>query len=886
MTTKPRLPAWCQHLLRAIVDLQDRELVAGDLTERWPEVSARRGPRAGGRWLRREVVRAVWILGVRPRVGRAVRVVIRSGWTADARDAWRRLRSTPGLTAGIIATLSLGIGANTAVYSVLNHALLDPLPYRGGSRLAYVYSGGDSFYFVPTLRLARAWRGASSALEDLTAYGRVRAVWRDAFGTERDVSAARVEPGFFEFLGVRPDVGRALLPGDAVPSDATPAVVSRAMAARISEDPRSVPGQSIQLLRHAFSPATNETVETVFTLTVVGVMPAGFAFPGNNTDVWFPQGPLPPETIVTVLARLRPGVGAHTANAALLAAEQAAGVRPAGPGPIVRFPGDILGVSAATALWALQIAVGLVLLIGCVNVSHLLMARAHRRRAEAAVRLAIGASRGRLLRSYALEAVLLAGGAAACGLAVGAGTLDLFRAWRPDRFLTPLASTHIDIASYAAAACFSLTAVVLATVVPAWRASTADPARALGTGTRGSDGGSRRATVRMRALIVTELTLTFVVVVSAGLLGRSFTTVMRRDPGFATRNVRHLDFRFEGARYADLAERRRGLSEIVERVRALPGVSYVSFGQGLAPEGGISRDRLIAVDTGATLPDGDATLSYIGPNYFPTAGIQLAAGRSFTAEEIRDGAHVLAINLSTARRLFPEGAAIGRTVDLVTVTERRSTWTVVGVAEDTHARGLTSDAGGLQVYFPFRFELQVPTLTLAVRSEESASDPTALVSETVRSVAGEHSVGQVTTVDSLIAASLARPRFVAMLFGSLSVLALVLASVGVYGIVCYDVARRRKDVGVRLALGAGRARILGWLFGAAARPVGLGLATGVAASLAATHYLSPLLDEGSPTDPLTFALVLVVFAIVAGAAVALPARRSSRLDPLDVLRAE
>jgi hypothetical protein len=353
------LPLWCRGILRAIADPQDRELVAGDLVERWPELAARRGSGAARRWLMRETLVAAWTLGVRQRLAGLSGQVKRlnpghwrfSSWRNDARDAWRRLRSAPGLATSIVVTLALGIGANTATYSVLNRALLDPLPYRGGDRLAYLYSGGESFYFVPTMGLADAWRGASSAIEDLTTFGRVRAVWRDVSGAEHDVNGARVDAGLFGFLGVLPEIGRALLPSDPAPPAAAPAVVSRAMAARLAGDPSSAIGRSFQVVQRAFSPATNEVEETIFSLTVVGIMPVGFGFPSDDTDVWFRHGPLPQQTIVTVLARLRPGVGAEAASRALLAAERAAGVRTNGPEPIVRFPADILGVSAATALW-------------------------------------------------------------------------------------------------------------------------------------------------------------------------------------------------------------------------------------------------------------------------------------------------------------------------------------------------------------------------------------------------------------------------------------------------------------------------------------------------------------------------------------------------------
>jgi putative ABC transport system permease protein len=528
----------------------------------------------------------------------------------------------------------------------------------------------------------------------------------------------------------------------------------------------------------------------------------------------------------------------------------------------------------------------LVLLIACVNVSHLLLARAERRQGEAALRVALGASRSRLLRSSALEAAWLASGAAVGGLVVGAGVLNIFGTLRPDRFLAPLASTRIDLTSFAAAAGFSILAVALAALLPAWRASSADPARSLAAAGRGRTPAGNGTASGTRLLIVTEIALTFVVVVSAALLGRNLTSVMRRDAGFATRHVTHIAFRFEGARYADIAERRLGLSEIVERAQSLPGVSAVSYGQGLAPTTGIGRDRLVAVGSGVELPDGDAALSYVGPDYFTTAGIRIAAGRGFEPEDEREGARVLAINRSTAERLFPGGPAVGQTVELVTVTDRRSPWTVVGVVEDIRARGLTSEADTLQIYFPFVFESQVPTLTLVARTEPRATDTTDFLTDLVRSVAGEHAVSRTVAIEELVSDSLVRPRFVATLFGSLSVLAIVLASVGVYGIVSYDVARRQRDVGIRLALGADRARVLAWLFSSCVKPIGVGLAAGLTVALLLTRYLQPLLDTGSPLDPVVFGSTLSLIAVVSGAAVVLPARRSSRLDPLDVIRAE
>lgn len=798
----------------------------------------------------------------------------------DLRFGVRTLLKNPGFTVIALLTLGLGIGANTAIFSVVNALLLRPLPFRDPANLVWIANNGNTGGLSSvTTRVSNFndWRAQNKSFEDLAAffaffdYGSYNLI---GVGEPERVIGVGVSQNFFTVLGVPPLLGRGFSEEEARWNGPPAVILSHAYwVRRFAADP-SIIGRSLTLND---KPAT-----------VVGVMPSSFDFasvfsPGSRVDI-LTAFPLTPETdrwgnTLSVIGRLKPGVTITRAQAEFDLLNQQ--LKMAHPerwrwGAKMTALQEQISGKFRRAFLVLFGAVGCVLLIVCTNLSNLLLARAATRRKEVALRIALGASRGRLIRQMLTESVLLASGGALLGLPLAFGATRALA--ESKAFSIPLLQTvRIDNT----ALIFTL-AIVLATgllfgIAPAWQMSGADVNEDLKEASRGSSGGKRRAWVR-QALVVTEVALACVLLVGAGLLLRSFQRLLEVDLGF--RPEQTAAWRIETSdRFPNNAQRVGFLNELVRSVQSVPGIESVGLTDALP----LGRNRSWGVAAkGETYAEGQFPLAFpriIDPGYLKTMRIPLRAGRNFTEQDTAESERVLIINETMARRLWPGKEAVGQ-IALQGNRECR----IVGVVSDVRHSTLEQEAG-LEMYLPFTqsgsgsFELVVrtklPTETLApnVRAALANVDPKLPTSE-------------FQTIEQLVDRAVSPKRLVTFLLGGFSLLALILAALGIYGVISYTVTQRTQELGIRLALGARALDVLKLVIGQGMLPVLVGLGIGLASAVALTRLMAGLLFGVSATDPTTFASIALLLSLIALLACYLPARRAAKVDPVIALRCD
>jgi putative ABC transport system permease protein len=791
----------------------------------------------------------------------------------DLRYGARLLRRSPGFTAAAVLTLALGIGANTAVFSVADAVFLRPLPFAEPERLVAVWLNGPD-HSVSQASFVEL-REASRSLADVAAYSGWGFTLTGS-GEPEALQGARVSAGLFRLLGARPALGRGFLPEDGTPGQGQVALLGHGLwHRRFGADPKIL-GKTITIDGGRYA--------------VVGVMPIGFHFPGReSSDLWLPL------TIdatsedftagyLTLIGRLAPGMAPSQATAEVR--EVARRIRERDPDPekeeiasaVVPLQTELAG-DLRPALLVLLAAVGSVLLIACVNVANLLLARASVRQQEIAVRLALGAGRRRLLRQLLTESVMLAvlGGVAGVLLArAGVGPLaESVTAGSPQ-----LNEVAVDGRILLFALGLSLAAALTFGLVPALRSSAPDLQSTLKEG--GRSGSANPARQRLRsALVVAEIALALILVAGAGLLIQSLWRLYNVDPGFRTEDI--LSFRlspsFEGE---DTAPRQAFYEGVLERLAGLPGVEAVGAVH-LTPLGGNNWNPSLRVEgrPGEALPSVDWRVAT--PGYFETLGIPLLAGRSFTGSD-RDGAPGAAlVNQTFARRVFPGGSPLGQRVN--TFFEGKDNWvTIVGVIGDVKHHGLAT-APEPEIYRPYA-QHPITGMTVMLRA---SSDPLALAAEVREAVWGldaDVPISEVATLEEVVARSMARPRSVTVLLAVFAGIALLLGAIGIYGVMAYSVAHRRHEIGIRLALGARQGQVLRLVLGQGLALAALGLAVGLPLTAAATRLLESLLFGVAPADPLTLGGVALLLAVVALLASYYPARRAMEVDPVQALRYE
>jgi predicted permease len=824
---------------------------------------------------------------------------------ADLRYALRSLRASPGFAAVAILSLGLAIGANTAIFSLIDAVMLRSLPVERPGELVRVTTparsgglgeGGDNF----TNPLWEALRDRQDVFSGAFATADERFDLAGG-GESRPVAGAWVSGGYFSALGVRPAAGRLLAPADDYRGCPPVAVVGHAFWRSAYGGSPDVVGRTLPLNGHPFE--------------IVGVAAAGFSGVqvGRAAEVYVPLCAMPvvqgghdrlderSTWFLYVFGRLRPGTTPEAAGRRLAA------LAPAVFGATVpeHWPAEakedyrrttLAAVPAANgysgvrsryrdALVALMAAVGLVLLIGCANVANLLLARASSRRHEVAVRLAIGAGRGRLVRQLLTESLLLSLLGAAVGLLLASAATRLMARYMALRGEAVWLDLAIDGRVLAFTLLVATGTAVLFGLGPAWRSARVDPRGAMKANDPGIVEGHSRFGVG-KALVVGQIALSLVLVVGAGLLLGTFRRLATLDPGFEPGGVLLASVDMGGAGLPEEGVP-RVKREILERLRATPGVESASASV-FTPLSGGGWNGVVEVEgyTPAGPRDAEVFFNGVSEGFFSTLGAALLAGRDFDEGDAAESQPVAIVNEAFVKKYFSGANPVGRRVTVDGFTGDDEPLHVVGVVRDTPYRSMR-DAGEPLVFVPLG-QLDGPDrpwLELELRGRGTAGSLVRTVTAAVGQVNGSFSI-RYRTLEAQMDASLARERLLAMLSGLFGGLALLLAVVGLYGTMAYSVARRRNEIGIRLALGAAGTRVMRLVLGEGVRLVGAGLLLGVAAALAATRRVAPFLFGLTPADPATWAVSALALAAVSVAACALPAWRAARLDPNAVLRAE
>ena len=791
---------------------------------------------------------------------------------SDLRYAVRTLRRSPGFTAVAVLTLAVGIGATTAIFSVLHSVVLQPLPFPQPERVVWMTETtpqGDDFSVSEPNYLD--FREQARSFERLAAFAN-REVTLLGTGEPARLDALAVTPSFFAVLGVAPALGRAFLPEEEAPGSLV-AVLSHALwTSRFASDP-GVVGRSLDLRGEA--------------RTVVGVMPPGFVSP-DDPQLWLPLAPSAAaereDHELAMVGRLAAGATLESAAAEMGAIADRLGEQypesNGGWGVRLLPLGDrMVGGELTRTMWVLMGAVGLLLLLMCANIANLLLARGVSRRREMGLRAALGAGRGRIVAQLLTESLVLSLGGAAAGLLVGVWGVPLVKALLPPD--TPrLQEIGVSGTVLAFALAASFLCAFLFGLFPALQASTADVRSTLQEGSRGTSATGRRV---RDALVVGEVALAMTLLVAAALLANSFLRLQEVETGFAEEEALAIPLTLPGQRFEEHGEMARFLAEAEERIGALPGVKAVGA-TNVPPLVGYGTMTNLSVEGRPSGP-GETTFARwrsVTEGFFGAAGVTLLRGRSLQPADYLPGApEVVVVTDAFARRLFPGEDPLGRRVAMgVNGTNWR---TIVGVVEDV--RDIELAESPQPVFFlPDRGGW--PWMTLVVRT---GGDPMALAGAVRREIWSIDPTLAVPTVEPIAAArrgSVAGPRFNLLLMGGFAAVALVLAVIGVYGIMSHTVLQRTREIGIRIALGARPERVLRMVLGRGVRLVAAGLALGVLASLAFARVLGSLLFETPPSDPAVLAAAASLLAAVALASAWFPARRAARSDPLEALRHE
>ncbi len=804
----------------------------------------------------------------------------------DLKYAVRVLRKRPMFTVVAVATLALGIGANTAIFSVVNAVLLQPLPFEDPDRLVRVYATRGPELWTASPPDYTDWRRDNETLVDLGAFYRQSFALSGIGGGATQVTGAVVSASLFPLLGVAPARGAALSAEHEIDGAELVVILGDTFwRSQFGGDPEML-GRPITLGGDQY--------------TVIGIMPSDFSFP-SNTDFWVPlrftERDLTTQRgahYLTVVGRLKNGVAVERAAADL--SRLADAIAEAYPRSNVGWSATVVGMQDALvsdvrpALIILLGAVGLVLLIACVNVANLLLARAVGRNRELAIRAALGARRSRLIRALMTESVVLGllGGGVGVLLAVwGTSLIAALQVGNIPR----LDEVGVDRTVLLFAIAISVLAGVAFGVLPAMQASLVDDVNRRLKDSGRSQLHDRRSGRTRHTLVIAELALAVTLVVAAGLLLRSFAHLTRVQPGFDPEGVIAFNLTLPDARYAEAHESEMFFAELLERVRALPGVEHAGGVFGLPMSGfsySMSAYELDGIRLEPEEQDRRSTQVRVAtPGYFESLGIRILRGRTFAEQDRADAEPVLVVNESAARLLWPDEDPLGHRLTIGTsfgLGRGRAGGTVVGVIPDIHDLGL-DEAPRPQIYFAHR-QFPVDFMSIAVRT---SGDPS-LVMEPIRRLVAELDaevpVYAVRPVTELVKNSIAEQRFYLRAVALFAMIALILAVIGTYGVMAYGVAQRTGEIGIRLALGARRAEVLGLVVGQGMRIAVLGIGIGLVGAYAATRLMASVLYGVQPTDVLTFVLAAVVLSIAAFLACYLPARRATHIDPMEALRYE
>ena len=795
----------------------------------------------------------------------------------DLRYALRQLVKNPGFTGVAILTLALGIGACTAIFSVVNGVLLRPLDYPQPDRIVAIRETNlpqfPEFSVSPPNFLD--WEKRTKSYSSLAAYSGAQ-INLTGEGEPQRLIGVKATAHYFDVYGIKPVLGRTFAAEEDAPGKNHVVVLSHPFWQRVFGGDKKVIGRSLHLNSESY--------------TVIGVAPPGFG-QASKVDLWTPMAFSAEERseknrgahYLNVAGRLKPGVSVTQAEAELkLLAAQLAKQYPdsnKGWGVFVLPMLDYYVRDVRVVLYTLLGAVSCLLLIACANIANLLLARATARHRELSIRSALGAGRFRLVRQLLTESVILALFGGAGGLLVARWGLDLLLALAPED-LPRTASIHLDPTVLIFSLLLSLATGVAFGIAPAWLAAHSDMNESLKQGAR----GSTDARGRLRAaLVVIEVAFALVLLGGAGLLARSFMRLTHVDPGFNPANATILRLALPEKKY-DSDEKQAAFADaLLARLRVLPGVQSAGLTHTLPLLGDWVLGFNIAGRPPIAPSDLPNTNYYaVTPDYFRAMGIPLLRGRLFTERDDAKAPRVAIINQSLAKQFFPNEDPIGKQIN---ITNGPDTWRqIVGIVGDIKQYGVDKETTS-QTYEPFA---QKPFDTLNVVLRTSGS-PIALVSAlrpAVYAVDKEQPVGDIRPLSEIVAETIAKQRFAMTLLAVFSFVALVIASVGIYGVMSYSVAQRRGEIGIRMALGAQSRDVLQLILSRGGKLVGLGLLLGLGATLLASRAMGSILFQTSAYDPFTLAAITLLLAVVALLACLLPAQRATKVNPIEALRAD
>jgi len=799
----------------------------------------------------------------------------------DIRFAFRQLRRNAGFTAIALVTLALGIGANTAIFSVVRGVLLRELPYAEPDRLLRIYSKTQRGMSTASPADFNDWRHQATRFSAIAASSQSTVNLTGSGSAER-YTQARVSANMFQLLGVRPTLGRAFLPSEEEISAPRVVILSDGLwRSRFGGD-GNVIGKSITL--------------DGYPTEVIGVAPPEMRYPAP-VDMWLTTRFEPKELSdagrgarwLDVIGRLAPGATATQAqsemNAIARRIESADPKHNAGYATqLVALRDDIVG-EVRPALIVLLAAVGFVMLIVCANVASLMLGRTAAREAELAVRTALGAGRSRLVRQLLTEACCLALAGGLAGLALAVWGIRLLLALAPSD-IPRLYDVRID----APVLLFTLGTTALAALcfgsLPALQASAAQTVLHLRTGDRGARGrpGSARA---RSALVVGEITLALMLLVGAGLLIRSFSRLREVDPGFKASHVSTFTLTLSPVKYATLDQQRAFARTLLDAVHRIPGVDSAAVTFGLPLSGTSFQLTFDVAGRPAPPPNAEprAQVRIVSPGYFATIGIPLVRGRTFGDADRPGSPRAMVISQETARRYFAGEDPIGKRIDFGWTRDGdRLAGEIVGVVGDVRQHTLTE---GLTPHVYAEWDQwPLDEITVVMRTRGDPSVPLQAAQATVRTLDRDTPIYDAFTLESMLDRTLGQPRFYVLLLSIFAGLAVVLAVVGIYGVMAYTVQQRTREIGIRIALGATQDQVVGMVVRRGLAMAVVGITLGVAGAWAMTRVLKSLLFGVDERDPMTFASVVVLLAAVALFASWLPARRAARVDPLSAMRAE
>ena len=797
----------------------------------------------------------------------------------DLRYGARMLLKNPGFTSIAVITLALGIGANASIFSVVNAVLLRPLPFKEPERLIMIRETKipqfPEFSVSPGNFLD--WKRRNTVFERLVA---VRTPSFNLIGTgdPEQLIGMRVTDGFFAILGAKPELGREFLPEEDQPGRNNVVILSHGLwQRRFGGDPK-IMDQTITLSGQIY--------------TVIGVMPATFSFGGSETALWTPMGFTSDDAqnhgghFLSAIGQLKPGATLEQARSEMsaIAGQLAQEYPDANAGWNVKLLPlqEFIVRSVETTLLVLLGAVAFVLLIACANVANLLLARAAGREKEIAIRTALGAGRARIVRQLLTESALLALAGGVAGLLLAKWGTALLLKLAPQN-LPRMSDVSLDGRALAFTAAVTLVTGLIFGLVPALQASKPNLTETIkDAGGRGSTEGGRRQFVR-GSLVVLEMASALLLLVGAGLLIKSFWRLQRIDPGFNPNNALTASVTLPSRKYPEENQQSAFFQQLLEKVRALPGVQAAGASN-VVPLGG---DYVLGfvIEGRPPLPPGagQSTNYYsVSADYFKAMGIPLLRGRVFTEQDTRNSTRVAVISESMAKRVFPNEDPIGKRIH---VTNGPTVFReIVGIVGDVKHYGLDQDTT-LQTYEPYT-QQPFSFMTLVVRTAGDPTNLTSAIRNQVLSIDKEQPVSGVRTLEQRVSTSIAQQRFSMLLLGVFAAVAMVLAAVGIYGVLSYAAAQRTHEIGIRMALGARAGNVLKMVIGQGMKLALAGVALGSGAALALTQLMKRLLFGVTAADPMTYVVIALSLTLVALFACWIPARRAAKVDPMVALRVE